>query len=91
MLSSDLKMFRQQFHEKKNERGELVIPAHTVELMDMVLSDCIDVARHLEASRVQRPVTLFDLKDPKIRIFPVLRRSNPVEILIRTPDDDGAA
>lgn len=91
MLSSDLRMFRQQFHEEKNERGELVIPAHTVELMDMVLSDCIDVARHLEASRIQRPVTLFDLKDPKIRIFPVLRRSNTVEIPIQTPDDDGAA
>lgn len=90
-LSSDLKMLRQQLHEKRNAKGDLIIPKGTVDLMDLVLSDCLDLARHLEASRVQRHVTMFDLKDPKIRMFPIIRRTNHVNVPVTTPDDDGAA
>ncbi|WP_029061308.1 hypothetical protein [Labrenzia sp. DG1229] len=86
MLSSDLQMLARQFDRLKNDQGEIHMTAHITGLVELILIDAIDVARHMEAIRVQRNVRLLDLSDPKIAMLPVRRR-----VAITTPDDGSAA
>ncbi|MBG6160556.1 hypothetical protein IWQ54_000206 [Labrenzia sp. EL_195] len=86
MLSRDLQMLARQFDRLKNDQGEIHMTAHITGLVELILIDAIDVARHMEATRVQRNVRLLDLSDPKIAMLPVRRR-----VAITTPDDGSAA
>ncbi|MCV0428295.1 MAG: hypothetical protein K5905_22795 [Roseibium sp.] len=90
-LSADLEMLKRGLSEHLLPNGDLKVSASEVQLLDFVLDDCIDQAKHLEAFRVQRQPTMIDLSDPKITLFPIARRLEPVVIPIRTPDSDGAA
>jgi len=97
MLSTDLRLLSRQLNEWKDCGGALSLSAQTTAQFEKVLDDCISIARHLEASRVQRSPTIIDLSDPKIALFPIARRPIPVAAPETTPasvgyfDDDGAA
>jgi hypothetical protein len=97
MLSTDLRMLSRQLNDWKDARGALNLSAQTTAQFEKVLDDCVSIARHLENSRVQRPVVI-DLSDPKIALFPIARRPIPAEapetaapIPPSYVDDDGAA
>ncbi|WP_269586179.1 hypothetical protein [Roseibium sp. Sym1] len=97
MLSTDLRMLSRQLNEWKDEWGALTLSAQTTAKVEKVLDECTSIARHLENSRVQRPVVI-DLSDPKIALFPIARRPIPAGVSERAApippsyvDDDGAA
>ncbi|KZM49571.1 hypothetical protein OA90_13900 [Labrenzia sp. OB1] len=78
MLSSDLRLLSRQLNEWKDDRGALSLCAQTASRVEQILDECISIARHLEASRVQRSPIIIDLSDPKIALFPIARRPIPV-------------
>ncbi|WFE92285.1 hypothetical protein K1718_13245 [Roseibium porphyridii] len=88
-LSSDLKMLFDQLDQRKSSSGELHLSAATVELVEFVFRDAIQLARQLEANAVRRDPVVLDLSDPKIEVFPKAKR--PKVVPIRPTDDGGAA
>jgi hypothetical protein len=96
MLSQDLAFLARELDIRKNAHGELTLPAHRTAVLAGILTECVRMAKQLEANAVRQPAVLVDLSDPKIELFPKAKRPVPVQSIpipapVDGPDEGGAA
>ena len=77
MVSEDLSNFLTHLRAMKDKGGELHLSSETVSYLELALEDVRRQARRLERPGAAK-IVLFDINDPKIAQFPVVRRSIPV-------------
>ncbi|ADZ72425.1 hypothetical protein [Polymorphum gilvum] len=79
MLSDDLRALRDGLAEHRSHDGRLVLSGTVTSLVELMLTDCMRQARHLEAAVPAGAVTITaaDLASGKVTRMPVVPRPRP--------------